>query len=48
MSRVFAALGTSEINKTPPPAGAAPAAPVVRGVDPAAAHAAVADLLGEM
>lgn len=44
---VFAALGTSEINrdKGPAPASAAPVAPTVEGVDAAAAQAAIAQAL---
>jgi hypothetical protein len=43
---VFAALGTSEINRDKnPPAGAAHAAPTVVGVDAAVAQAAVDELL---
>lgn len=45
MAQVFTALGTSELHSHPSPDRAASAAPVVRGVDPAAAHAAVHDLI---
>jgi hypothetical protein len=42
---IFSALGTSEINRDNPPPGAATPAPVLRGIDPAAAQAALRDAL---
>jgi hypothetical protein len=45
---VFAALNVGTINREPPPSGAAPTAPVLRDVDPAAATAAVEALLADI
>jgi hypothetical protein len=42
---IFSALGTSEINRDNPPPGAATPAPVLRGVDAAAAQAALQGVL---